>query len=120
MGDEQTDGLGHAPWYIAFAVRDAAAAVAGMAGAPLLEIAENYYEDLGARLDLDEAGLEALRTHHLLYDQDGSGAGFRHAYTLPFEERFFFEFVERDAGYAGFGAANAGARMAAQRRGARR
>ena len=102
------------------AAASAAAAVAGMAGAPLLEIAENYYEDLGARLDLDEAGLEALRAHHLLYDQDGSGAGFRHAYTLPFEERFFFEFVERDAGYAGFGAANAGARMAAQRRGARR
>ena len=106
--------------HIAFAVGDAAAAVAALPGAPLLEIPENYYEDLAARLGLDEAGLEALRAHHLLYDQDGSGAGFRHAYTLPFEERFFFEFVEREAGYAGFGAANAGVRMAAQRRGARR
>ena len=102
--------------HIAFAVDD----VAARAGGPLLEIPENYYEDLGARFGLPDAVLEELQRHHLLYDQDAAGATFRHAYTLPFEERFFLELVERGAGYGGFGAANAGVRMAAQRRGVRR
>ncbi len=102
--------------HIAFAVDR----IAAPADAPLLEIPENYYEDLGARFGLSDEALETLRHRHLLYDQDAAGATFRHAYTLPFEERFFLELVERDAGYAGFGAANAGVRMAAQRRGSRR
>ena len=106
--------------HIAFAVGDAAARVAALPVAPLLDIPENYYEDLAARFGLDDEMLEALRRRHLLYDQDAAGAGFRHAFTQPFEERFFLEFVERAPGYAGFGAANAGVRMAAQRRGARR
>ena len=42
---------------------------------------------------------------------------FRHAYTLAFRDRFFFELCERQGGYRGFGAANAAVRMAAQRRG---
>jgi 4-hydroxyphenylpyruvate dioxygenase len=106
--------------HIAFAVGDAAACVEAMPDAPLLDIPENYYEDLGARFGLSDAVLEGLQRHHLLHDQDAVGAAFRHSYTLPFEERFFLEFVERGAGYTGFGAANAGVRMAAQRRGARR
>ena len=54
-----------------------------------------------------------MQGHNLLYDQAEDGR-FRHAYTDTFEERFFFEIVQRDGGYAGFGAANAGVRSAAQ------
>lgn len=90
------------------------------AEAPMLDIPENYYEDLGARLGLPEETLHHLQTHHILYEQDPQGATFHHAYTLPFEERFFLEFVQRHPAYTGFGATNAGVRMAAQRRGVRR
>ena len=104
--------------HIAFALADAAAAMdaAATRGAPLLDIPENYYEDLGARFGLADADLADLQRRHLLYDQDGEGGRFRHAYTHPFRDRFFLELAERAGGYAGFGAANAGVRMAAQRR----
>ncbi len=104
--------------HIAFAASDAAALVdrAGGQGAPLLDIPENYYEDLGARFGLEDDELAALSRRHLLYDRDPAGGVFRHAYTRAFRDRFFLEVVERDGGYAGFGAANAPVRMAAQRR----
>ncbi len=105
--------------HIAFSAGDAAAAVdaAAAQGAPLLEIPDNYYEDLAARFGLAEAELAALQQRHLLHDQDAAGGSFRHAYTQAFQDRFFLEIVERRGGYAGFGAANAAARMAAQQRG---
>jgi 4-hydroxyphenylpyruvate dioxygenase len=104
--------------HLAFAAADAAAVVdeAALRQAPLLDIPENYYEDLGARFGLDDAELEALQRRHLLYDRDAAGGAFRHAYTQAFRERFFLEVVERAGGYTGFGAANAPVRMAAQRR----
>ena len=104
--------------HIAFAARDAAAEVdaAAARGAPLLEIADNYYEDLAARFPLGDAELAELQRRHLLHDQDGGTGRFRHAYTAAFQERFFFEIAERQGGYGGFGAANAPARMAAQQR----
>ncbi len=100
--------------HIAFACADIARSAAAVreAGAPMLPIPANYYDDLAARWGLDEATLSALRGLDLLYDEDEGGT-FRHAYTDPFEERFFFELTERRR-YAGFGAANAGVRMAAQ------
>jgi 4-hydroxyphenylpyruvate dioxygenase len=103
--------------HVAFAASDALAATAGAAAAraPLLDIAPNYYEDVGARFGLEDAELAALRDHHLLFDRDAAG-DFLHAYTEAFDDRFFFEIVERRGGYRGFGAANAGVRMAAQRR----
>jgi 4-hydroxyphenylpyruvate dioxygenase len=85
------------------------------AGAMLLPMPENYYEDLAARLDLDEVTLGALQRHGLLFDRDSQGE-FRHFYTEAFHDRFFFEAVERNGGYAGFGAANAPVRAAAQAR----
>jgi 4-hydroxyphenylpyruvate dioxygenase len=108
--------------HIAFCTADAAAATEAAAerGAPLLDIPGNYYEDLGARLGLEDEALEDLRRHHLLFDRGAAGGTFRHAYTLPFQDRFFLEIAERDGGYDGFGAANAGARMAAQQRPQRR
>lgn len=105
--------------HIAFATRDAAAIVdaAATRAAPLLDIPENYYEDLAARFGLEDAALAGLRERHLLFDQDAGGGVFLHAYTAPFQDRFFLEITEREGGYAGFGAANAAVRMAAQQRG---
>ncbi len=85
------------------------------AGAPLLSIPPNYYEDIAARFPLEDAALGAMEQLGILYDAAGEGE-FLHAYTETFESRFFFEIVERRAGYAGFGAANAAVRMAAQAR----
>jgi 4-hydroxyphenylpyruvate dioxygenase len=106
--------------HIAFATADASAAVdaAHARGAALLRIPDNYFDDLAARLPLDDATLARLRTHQLLFDRDPAGGEFRHAYTLAFHDRFFFELCERQGGYAGFGAANAAVRMAAQQRAA--
>ena len=84
----------------------------------MLTIPANYYEDLGARFGLNDTELSALARHHLLFDRDEVGGTFRHAYTHAFRDGVFFELVERTESYAGFGAANAAVRMAAQRRAA--
>ncbi len=63
-------------------------------GASLLPIPANYYEDVAARWGLDDARLESLRESNLLYDRDDNGA-YLHAYTDPFDDRFFFEIVQR-------------------------
>jgi len=54
---------------------------------------------------------------YIAYDRDEAGEFFQ-IYTHAFEERFFFEIVQR-RGYKGFGAPNAGIRLAAQTREAR-
>ncbi len=102
--------------HIAFATADAAADTGRAAerGLQLLAIPPNYYEDLGARLGLDDAELAELERCGLLFDRD-AGGDFRHAYTGNFRDRFFFELAER-RGYTGFGAINAPVRMAAQAR----
>jgi len=82
-------------------------------GARMLPIPANYYEDLAARWDLDEARIAEWRSLNLLYDCDENGE-FLHAYTDTFEGRFFFEIVQRCGGYQQYGAANAAVRMAAQ------
>lgn len=88
-------------------------------GARFLPIPGNYYEDIEARWGLDDGRLAMLRAHNILYDRDEAGE-FLHAYTDPFDDRFFFEIVQRIGGYQQYGAANASVRMAAQakRRGA--
>jgi 4-hydroxyphenylpyruvate dioxygenase len=100
--------------HVAFATSSAAATVADVAarGGELLSIPGNYYDDLAARWGLEDAQLDELQRLHLLYDRD-TGGEFIHAYTKAFQDRFFFEFVER-RGSTGFGAANASVRMAAQ------
>ncbi|WKZ88310.1 sugar phosphate isomerase/epimerase and 4-hydroxyphenylpyruvate domain-containing protein [Ralstonia pickettii] len=80
--------------------------------AHLQHVPENYYDDVAARLGLDDALVTRLHDDGLLYDRDPFG-DFLHAYTEPFRERFFFELVQRN-GYLGYGAANAGVRMAVQ------
>lgn len=80
--------------------------------AHLQHVPENYYDDVAARLGLDDALVTRLHDDGLLYDRDPHG-DFLHTYTEPFRERFFFELVQRN-GYLGYGAANAGVRMAVQ------
>ncbi len=82
-------------------------------GSHSLPIPANYYEDVAAKWDLDEDRLETLRSLKLLYDRDDTGE-FLHAYTAAFDDRFFFEIVQRIGDYQQYGAANATVRMAAQ------
>jgi len=101
--------------HVAFAAPDAGALVEAQlaAGAPFLPIPANYYDDLAVKHPLDDAGLALLKRRELLYDRDGEGE-FLHAYTDSFDDRFFFEVVERRGGYRQFGAVNAPVRMAVQ------
>lgn len=82
------------------------------AGGRLLPIPANYYDDLAAKYELADGELEAYRELGILYDRDADGA-FRHCYTETIG-RLFFELVQRDAGYRGYGAQNAPVRLAAQ------
>ena len=105
--------------HIAFSCPDIFATVADMRarGADFLKIPDNYYDDIEAKYDLDAATMAALRANQILYDRGGDGEFFQ-IYTHAFDERFFFEIVER-RNYQGFGAANAAIRLAAQTREAR-
>jgi len=49
---------------------------------------------------------------NVLYDRVGTGEFFQF-YTLPFEQRFFFEVVQRTGSYDLYGASNAPVRLAA-------
>jgi 4-hydroxyphenylpyruvate dioxygenase len=108
--------IGAGMQHIAFASDDifAAAAICRATGLGLLPIPENYYDDLEARLGLESALVERLKADGILYDEDETGRYFQ-LYTRAFQERFFFEIVERD-GYQGYGAPNAPIRLAAQAR----
>ena len=83
-------------------------------GVRLLELPRNYYDDLKARFDLSDADIARLSADNILYDRDDDGDYFQ-LYARAFHKRFFFEFVQRD-GYRGYGAGNAGVRLAAQDR----
>jgi 4-hydroxyphenylpyruvate dioxygenase len=104
------------PQHIAFTTHDVIAAAAAMraAGAPLLSIPGNYYDDLDARLNPPPELLAALRTYSVLYDRDEHGE-FLHCYTEILGSRVFFEVVQRIDGYDGYGAVNSPVRMAAHR-----
>jgi 4-hydroxyphenylpyruvate dioxygenase len=102
--------------HIAFQTDDIFATVAKLRanGVPLLRIPENYYDDLEARTSLSGDELDRLKSLDILYDRDGDSEYFQ-VYTHAFEDRFFFEIVQR-RDYTGFGAANAPIRLAAQTR----
>lgn len=103
--------------HIALETGDIFAAAARMrqAGVRFLPIPANYYDDVEARFGLEPDLLDRLREAGILYDRDGSGGEFFQLYTTSFADRFFFEIVQRRF-YAGFGAANAPIRLAAQTR----
>ncbi len=86
-------------------------------GLPVLPVPANYYEDLAARLDVDAAALAAYRRGNILYDADPAGRALRHFYVAPARGGVLFEIVDREPGYAGYGAGDALVRMAAQESG---
>jgi 4-hydroxyphenylpyruvate dioxygenase len=102
--------------HIAFASNDIVATAKRLKanGVATLSIPENYYDDLSARVGLDETRLEILKAHNILYDRDDCGEYFQ-LYTKTFKDLFFIEVVER-RGYVGFGAVNAPIRLNAQSR----
>jgi 4-hydroxyphenylpyruvate dioxygenase len=114
-----SEQLGSGVQHIAFTSDDIFAAVARIRalGAALLDIPDNYYDDLEAKYDFPPGMARTLRENHILYDRNASGEFFQ-AYTRVFDERFFFEIVQRK-NYSGFGAPNAPIRLAAQYRDAR-
>lgn len=116
VGAAPTDDRVHAQ-HLALATDDVVTAARRFreAGGSLLPIPANYYDDLAARHDLTDAELETYRDLGILYDQDAHGA-FRHCYTRTVG-RVFFELLQRDGGYRGYGAPNAPVRLAAQHTG---
>lgn len=108
--------FGSGTQHIAFETADIFETVRRMKanGLEPLPIPDNYYDDIDVRFGLDPELVGELRSHDVLYDRDGDGEYFQ-IYTRTFADRFFFEIVQRKA-YAGYGAANAPVRLAAQAR----
>ena len=110
------EAFGSGVQHIAFTTTDIVETTARLKrnGVALLPISANYYDDVEAKFSLAPELLERLRQNSILYDRDEHGEYFQ-VYTQSFEQRFFFEIVERRH-YAGYGAANAAVRLAAQAR----
>ena len=103
--------------HIAFATDDLMATAERLAalGFEALEMPPNYYADLAARFDVAPDVLERMERFSILYDRDDSGV-FLQLYSRPFASGTFFEIVERQGGYSGYGGPNAPFRIAAQKR----
>lgn len=115
-----SEAFGSGVHHIAFSTSDIFAAVEGIraGGVELLTIPENYYDDLETKTEMTLAEIDRLKEYGILYERDATGE-FLQVYTHTFDDRFFFEIVERRGGYQGFGATNAQIRLAAQSRAAR-
>jgi 4-hydroxyphenylpyruvate dioxygenase len=100
---------------IAIAVADIVTTARALkaAGAPLLQVPANYYDDLLAKYDINASLLAAMSELGIFYDREPEGGEFLHAYLAPFDDRFHFELIERRGGYTGYGAPNAPFRLAA-------
>jgi len=113
VGAAPADDTVHAQ-HIALATHDVVAAARRFreAGGLLLPMPANYYDDLAARFAFADGEPETYRELGILYDRDAYGE-FRHCYTRTVG-RVFFELVQRDGEYRGYGAQNAPVRLAAQ------
>ena len=111
-------GMGGGFQHVALTCDDimATAAETRARGAAMLDIPANYYDDLVARFGFDDEAATRMEQGGVLYDEDGTGNAYRQLYSRAFDKLFFFEFVERGGTYAGYGAPNAGIRLAAQNR----
>ena len=109
--------FGAAVQHLAFSCTDIFATAEALAvrGFEALEISPNYYEDLGARFGLQDAFLARLQLSKVLYDEDADGRYFQ-LYSRRRTSEVFFEIVQRDRNYDGYGAANAPFRVSAQKR----
>ena len=106
------------PQLVAFATEDAIACAKIMRerGAPILEMPDNYYDDLDARHSLPAEFVDRLRENSILYDCD-EGGEFLHFFTEMLGSRIFFEVVQRIEGYDALGDPHSvPLRMAAHRR----
>ncbi|MGA8112668.1 MAG: VOC family protein, partial [Actinocatenispora sp.] len=83
------------------------------AGAPILPVPANYYDDLDARYAIDPGDLARMRRLDVLYDRTADGE-FLHLCTGTLGGGLFLEVVQRVGGYAGYGSANTPVRLAAQ------
>jgi 4-hydroxyphenylpyruvate dioxygenase len=82
----------------------------------MLAIPANYHADLAARFGFDDATIAQMAELGILYDEDADSSGYWQLYSRAFDKLFFFEIVQRTPGYTGYGAPNAGVRLAAQNR----
>ncbi len=116
-GNFLADSFGASVQHIALASDDIFATAERLAalGFSPLPMSENYYADLATRFDLAPDTLARLQSLNILYDCDAEGEFFQ-LYSRPFAGGMFFEILERRDGYAGYGAANAPFRIAAQKR----
>jgi 4-hydroxyphenylpyruvate dioxygenase len=112
---EWAPGVAH-PQHVTLASTDIerTAEALARAGAPLLRIPGNYYDDLAARLDLSPRLLSLLQRVGGMYDQDAHGSCIQ-LFTPVIGSRIFFEISQRISGYQGYGLVNAPVRMAAHR-----
>ncbi|MEM0921507.1 MAG: TIM barrel protein [Pseudomonadota bacterium] len=112
--------FGSALQHIALATDDifATAEALGLAGFEALPIPTNYYADLATRFELPEDLLQRMEAAQILYDEE-NGAGFFQLYGRETPGGLFFEIVQRQPGYPGYGAPNAPFRIAAQKRAGR-
>ncbi|MBT8455101.1 MAG: sugar phosphate isomerase/epimerase and 4-hydroxyphenylpyruvate domain-containing protein [Alphaproteobacteria bacterium] len=112
--------FGSAVQHIAFSTDDIFAAARALAdsGFETLLMTANYYADLAARFDIAPALLDRMRDANVLYDEE-DGCDYFQLYSKVFADGLFFEIVQRDAGYTGYGAPNAPFRIAAQKHGGR-
>ncbi|MBQ6641895.1 MAG: sugar phosphate isomerase/epimerase and 4-hydroxyphenylpyruvate domain-containing protein [Saccharopolyspora sp.] len=105
------------PQYVALRSEDVFATARAVrdAGASVVQIPDNYYDDLDARLEPRAELLAELRANSVLYDRDAAGEYLHFSVAVP-GARVFFEVVQRIGGYRGRGESNAPVRMAAHRR----
>ena len=82
-------------------------------GLNVLQVPSNYYDDLFARLGLDQEFVTQLKEYNVLFDRDQSGS-FLHFYTVQLGG-VFAEVVQRVGAYDGYGASNSFIRLASQR-----
>lgn len=113
------ESFGASVHHVAFATQDIFATASALAarGFPILKIGDNYFDDVAARFGLPDALVARMKALNVLYDEDGGGQFFQ-VYSQSRPEGLFFEFVQRQGNYDGYGAVNAPFRIAAQKRAA--
>ena len=84
-------------------------------GLKTLKISDNYYDDIDAKFGLETNILKKIKENNILYDEDSDGSFFQ-IYTTLINNSFFFEFVQRNKSYNGYGANNAIFRISAQKK----
>lgn len=111
LADQHGAGVQH----IAFQTDDIfeTSGLLAASGFPRLAISPHYYDALRREFELDAAFADRLAAGDILYDRRGGGEYFQ-IYSEAVFGGFFFEIVERRAGYAGYGARNASTRLEAQ------